>query len=281
MRKNLLFIAVLLCTISNVKAQTNLFDANDVDADGWLWFNTQAKIDKYIGEDKAIRLVDAAFEPFEETTVNADFMGAGTDGILGGINAQKGVIILPKSLKTSTYNGGGILLQLPSCKLLSVAFSCDEQMRPLVKGGAGKSETIDLAIIKTFSFLPLSRAGQKKWEDLQTLENDNKFKLESTTPVTAHILNGNSKPLYIQGIKVLIADKTGTGISDINDTKVVFANNVISTDELASITIYNLCGQIVTSANTTSIDLNSLEKGIYIVKVKGANKEQTLKVNVR
>lgn len=281
MRKKLLLIAIALCTITSIKAQKNLFDKNDVDDNGWLWFNTQAKIDKYIGDDKAIKLVDATFDPFEETTVNPEFMGAGTDGILGGVNAQKGAIILSKSLKTSTYNGGGILLQLPSCKLLSVAFSCDEQMRPLVKGGAGKCEIIDLAYIRTFSFLPLSKSGQKKWENLEAIENDSKFKLESTTPVTAYVLNGNSKPLYIQGIKVLIDDKTSTSISDINDTKVVFANNVISTDELASITIHNLCGQIIVSNNTTSIDLNSLEKGIYIVKVKRANKEQTLKVNVR
>ena len=41
-------------------AQGNLFTPADCDANGWLWFDTQAKIDKYVGEansDKIIKMV--------------------------------------------------------------------------------------------------------------------------------------------------------------------------------------------------------------------------------
>lgn len=41
------FCLALACT-SGLRAQEfNLF--HDVDADGWLWFDTQEKIDKYVG----------------------------------------------------------------------------------------------------------------------------------------------------------------------------------------------------------------------------------------
>lgn len=282
MKKKLLLVAILFCTISNVKAQYNLFDNADVDADGWLWFDTQAKIDKYIGEGKAIQLNDASFEPFEETIANPDFIGAGTDGVLGGPNAKKGAIILPKSSSTMGLNGGGIILRLPSCTLLSVAFSCDEQIRPALKGAPGSAEFIDLGNIKSYPFNSLSGAGQKRWENIHTILNNSDFKIESATPVTAYILNGNSKHLFLQGIKVLTTRvNTSTGISNTNESKLEFANNILNANELSTISVYNLCGQVVATANDTSMNLNSLQKGVYIVKVKGSSNEKTIKVNIQ
>ena len=44
-----LMLLAMACTM-NIQAQEyNLFDPADGDADGWLWFDTDEKVEKYIG----------------------------------------------------------------------------------------------------------------------------------------------------------------------------------------------------------------------------------------
>ena len=47
--KRLLLTVTCLGLLMTVHAQYNVFDAADVDEQGWLWFDSQAKIDKYVG----------------------------------------------------------------------------------------------------------------------------------------------------------------------------------------------------------------------------------------
>lgn len=76
-------ITVLLMTLSVVMfanaQEYNLFDPADVDANGWIWFDTQEKIDKYIGQannedgkidpnGKIIQLICADFGDYEDST---------------------------------------------------------------------------------------------------------------------------------------------------------------------------------------------------------------------
>lgn len=44
-----LFALALLSTATVNAQDYNLFPVEDVDADGWLWLDSQAKIDKYVG----------------------------------------------------------------------------------------------------------------------------------------------------------------------------------------------------------------------------------------
>ena len=48
--KKIFTLAMLAVIVMGSQAQEyNLFDAADCDAEGWLWLNTQEKIDKYVG----------------------------------------------------------------------------------------------------------------------------------------------------------------------------------------------------------------------------------------
>lgn len=119
----------------------NLFDSADVDEDGWLWLDTQEKIDKYVGDlnsDKLIKLVPAQYEiddpdfPGETTTpepyADATLKGYNTLGEQGGEGALTGGIFLPKALfnpEEDWYptDGGGILVEMPDCAIFELYVS--------------------------------------------------------------------------------------------------------------------------------------------------------------
>ena len=146
-------------------AQGNLFTPADCDANGWLWFDTQAKIDKYVGDansDKIIKMVPTKYqvevEPdiFEnlKNTASPTVYGAGTDGYLPGVDstgatlgadAKQGAIVLaPATNAIMAMNGGGILMHLQSCYSLNMFFSCEGHIKPVLQGVDGTKETIDL-----------------------------------------------------------------------------------------------------------------------------------------
>lgn len=96
-------ITVLLMTLSVVMfanaQEYNLFDPADVDANGWIWFDTQEKIDKYIGQannedgkidpnGKIIQLICADFGDYEDSTADPAVKGAGTDGEMESADAK-------------------------------------------------------------------------------------------------------------------------------------------------------------------------------------------------
>ena len=98
-------LSLLFVMTANAQ-EYNLFPAADVDENGWLWFDTQAKIDKYVGlcnEDdytvdpngKIIQMVFANITPdYPETTADPDAYGVGTDAEFGSDGAKKGAIII-------------------------------------------------------------------------------------------------------------------------------------------------------------------------------------------
>ena len=81
------------------------------------------------------------FEPLYNTT-SPTVAGAGTDGYLPGVDstgaaigtdAKKGAIVLAPASPYTSFNGGSILLQLPSCYHLSVFLSAESSIRPALK----------------------------------------------------------------------------------------------------------------------------------------------------
>ena len=114
-------------------AQGNLFTPADCDSNGWLWFDTQEKIDKYVGDatsDKLIKSIPTmyqeevepdVFEPLYNTT-SPTVAGAGTDGYLPGVDstgaaigtdAKKGAIVLAPA---SPYTSIGRIINPPGLK---------------------------------------------------------------------------------------------------------------------------------------------------------------------
>ena len=89
----------LACAIGMQAQEYNLFA--DVDADGWLWFDSQEKIDKYVGicdennykvdpNGKVIQLVYADINPtYPSATADPYYIGVGADGEDYGTEAIK------------------------------------------------------------------------------------------------------------------------------------------------------------------------------------------------
>ena len=109
--------AMAAMTAANAQTTYNYFDPSDCDANGWLWFDTQEKIDKYcgFGSKYKIQLQSATFESgdgqFAEPECYADEEGYNEAGELGGEGSKTGAIILPAAATTNDNpNGGGIMM---------------------------------------------------------------------------------------------------------------------------------------------------------------------------
>lgn len=140
MKKFLLSIAAVgmaMCAYADVPTY-NFFDPADCDADGWLWLDSQEKIDKYVGVGKKIILVPAQYQledpefPGEyyvpESFADPAILGYNTEGVQGGEGSKTGGIILPgaKYDEEEDYfptEGGGILVAMPDCALFELYIS--------------------------------------------------------------------------------------------------------------------------------------------------------------
>lgn len=272
MKRILLLAAVVVAALCAKAQNENYFDLADVDANGWLWFDTQAKIDKYIGEEddlsKKIWLVYAGYEdeelgenplPYASPTVK----GAGPTGELGESGCRTGAIVLCPSSGISQETGGAIMLRLPSCLDFALNLSSEYTMLAAVYGGVGAVETVDLQMVRGFT-LPiwnmwLSRDPQYTFANIHLIQNNNNgFCLESQNAMTACFRNCQSKLLYVHGIKVMVkagdggSKDSGTGDDDENAIKAIMGDGTQQP-------CYNLQGQAV----------KTLGRGVYI---QGARK---------
>ncbi|MBR3609025.1 MAG: T9SS type A sorting domain-containing protein [Bacteroidales bacterium] len=294
-----LMLLAMACTL-NIQAQEyNLFDPADVDADGWLWFDTDEKIEKYVGicneedykidpDGKLIQLVYADILP-DYPTPYADswFVGAGTDGELEGEGALTGTILLPVSSQSMSANGGGIALKLPSCKSLSICVSATGQMTAEVKASKDINTSFtNYTTIKSYlaGFRPLVRSGIFYWTGIETFHNnmgdETDYTLQSDAPIFPYIINTTSaRELMIHGIKVMTTT-VPAGIEEesvAGKDKIFFFNNTISLNEEAQIEVYNVAGVLVESAFASRLSLEDMNKGIYLVKVGNNTRKVAVK----
>ncbi|MCH5241939.1 MAG: hypothetical protein J1F67_05900 [Muribaculaceae bacterium] len=143
MKKSLLFMAFAgLALGANAQDATyNFFDPADCDADGWLWLDSQEKIDKYVGgldSDKKIKLVHAQYEfqdpnfPDDyytpESYADPDLKGYNQLGEEGGEGSVTGGIVLPAAQYDPEEDwwptdGGGILVAMPDCAVFELYIS--------------------------------------------------------------------------------------------------------------------------------------------------------------
>lgn len=265
--KKIVTLAMLAVATMSASAQTtyNLFSPTDCDADGWLWLNTQAKIDRYVGkinEDaytvdpngKVIQLAFANINPdYTETYADPEAYGVDTQGytILDeGVNKDeciKGAIVLaPASAQMST-NGGCLVLNLPSCATIDMILSSEASMlaRTLMlsptngidnDNSTGEDKwTGDTKAIysKATLFGKLHAAGQFTWTGIESLHNGNNGDLtfKSESPVYFALQNCHKYAIYVHAIRITTPKQETVGIQE----------NIANKQERNA--YYNLAGQ--------------------------------------
>ena len=298
MKKTLLSFAVLAVAVAaNAQTTYNYFDASDVDANGWLWFDTQEKLDKYCGwgSEYKIQLQTATFEDadgqFAEPELDATVPGCNADGQQGGDGAKTGAIILPAAASVSdSPNGGSIMMWLPDCAEISMYISTEyDRICTGVKGAKGWVEPIDCAKIKTYlnmswgSIQPLAKVSQYQWNNIQDLSNSDGLQLKSSVgnKVTGQIVNNMKYPLYVHGIKVLTYTQTAAGVeeavTDATALNLAFNGTEVVASHIAGIEVYTAAGQLV-ARGTDAVAVKDLASGVYVAKATGANGTATIKI---
>lgn len=277
--KKIFTLVFALCGLTQLQAQEyNLFPAEDVDADGWLWFDTQEKIDKYVGlcdEDmytidpngKVVQMAFANITPdYPETVADPDAYGVGTDSNFDTEGAIKGAVIIAPSSAQMSANGGVFLLNLPSCSSISLYLSSEYSMLMrtlMVTPGydMGKDDSAQGAdawtghtkaiYTRATSFGKLHNAGHYKWETAATQHNGNNGDLTfvSDNAVYFALQNCHSHAVYVHGIKVTTPKQETASVQGVK-----------TVGESAVQGIYTIDGKYVGSEKT------GLAKGFYVVK---------------
>lgn len=268
MKKTLVLAVMAFCMTTILHAKEyNMFNPADCDAEGWLWFNSQAVVNKYVGiinEDEGavnptgalIQMVYADIAPdYPATTVDPNIMGYGTDGELGSEGAIKGAIILPPSSAMGNFNGGAVIVRMPSCSTFSVCLSSGKKVdMKLFASTDPKLEKFGLIIGSAAPFKPFARIGVSKVTGLEQKTNantGNSFKSE--TPKYAMLRNGTKDTLFIHSFKITTPKQEDTGIHE------------MGVDNHSTAEVYTMDGLLIASKIPTS-QLSELKKGLYMVR---------------
>lgn len=269
--KKIVTLAMLAVATMSASAQTtyNLFSPTDCDADGWLWLNTQEKIDRYVGkinEDvytvdpngKVIQMAFANINPdYTETYADPEAYGVDTQGntILDeGVNKDeciKGAIVLAPASAMMATNGGCLVLNLPSCATIDLMLSSEARMlgRTLMLSSTNGIDndnstgenpwTGDTKSIyaKASVLGSLHGAGQWKWEGVESLNNgfNNDITFKSESPVYFALQNCHKYPIYVHAIRITTLKQETVGIQE------------TITNKQERNAYYNLAGQRMTT----------------------------------
>lgn len=269
--KKIVTLAMLAVATMNASAQEtfNLFSPADCDADGWLWLNTQEKIDRYVGkinEDaytvdpngKVIQMAFANINPdYTETYADPEAYGVDTQGntILDeGVNKDeciKGAIVLAPASAMMATNGGCLVLNLPSCATIDLMLSSEARMlgRTLMLSSTNGIDndnstgenpwTGDTKSIyaKASVLGSLHGAGQWKWEGVESLNNgfNNDITFKSKSPVYFALQNCHKYAIYVHAIRITTPKQETVGIQE------------TITNKQERNAYYNLAGQRMTS----------------------------------
>lgn len=281
-----LFALALLSTATVNAQDYNLFPVEDVDADGWLWLDSQAKIDKYVGlcdEDnytvnpngKPIQMAFANITPdYPETIADPEAFGADTEGYLfadAEVKKEeliKGAIILAPASAQMSPNGGCLILNLPSCSTISLLLSSEARMlgRTLMltpgydmsvddsptDGDPWTNHTKSI-FAKASVFGSIHSAGQYKWEGIETANNgyNSGVTFVSNEPVYFALQNCHKYAIFVHAIKVTTPKQETTSVQGVSSVE---ASGVAQ--------IYGLDGKLVGTRDA----MKNLGKGVYVVK---------------
>lgn len=297
MKKIIYTLTCALACAFNVHAQEyNLFPASDVDADGWLWFDTQEKIDKYVGicdeenykvdpNGKPIQLIYADIMPdYPMSTADPYWIGAGEGGEIGAAGSRTGALIISKASDYSSKNGGGFVVQMPSCTSYGICLSREgiTCVRMMASKDVNTSFTNYDVISASYGtvFKPLFRGGIYTWTGIETLDNgnDNAYTLKSNEPIYAYFQSMTIAPIYIHGIRVTTPTNSTVGIKEAttSTTHIFFEGKRVVLNEPANIYVYSMDGRLVANSYGSEIDLSDLTKGIYTVKASQSTRKMVI-----
>lgn len=288
-----LFLGLLYAT--GIQAQEyNLF--HDVDADGWLWFDTQEKIDKYVGlcdeenykvdpNGKPIQLVYADIMPdYPQATADPNFIGVGADGEDFGTEGYlTGALVLPGSSSLTATNGGGFVVCMPSCTSYSICLSTGYSVYARIMGSTSSDVTFDnYTNISAYSmFNPLCSSGIYTWTGIENLDNgyEDALILKGNTPVYAYFQNNRNQEVYIHGIRVTTPTNSTLSVRDASARRnhIFVEGNSVVLNGPADISVYGADGSLVSAAQADRLDLSGLPKGIYVVKAGDALRKVAVK----
>lgn len=208
-----------------------LFEAEDLDEDGWIWFDTAEKIEKYIGvinendylvdpDGKPIQLVYADIMPdYPASEASEEFVGAGTDGETGSEGSRTGAIMLQPASGAMSTNGGGFVVCMPSCHSYAICYSSNSKvMTRLVatkNANAPMSNSLgDCSLDSESAWRVISAAyatvlkrlpaGINTWDGLEELNNGYEpiVTMQSDDPIYVWFQSATPDTVYIHGIKV-------------------------------------------------------------------------------
>ena len=304
MKKGITTLFLGLAFAAGAQAQEyNLF--HDVDADGWLWFDTDEKIEKYVGpclttttgfaidpEGKPIQLVPAMQYPdYPETTADAYYTGAGAGGEVGGEGAKTGAIMLEPATGLGAFSnrdGGGIVVLMPSCSTFSLSLSCEGSGYVHMSASTDINAKFDkeeeeggFTVISAIHAVwkPLFTPGLGVWEGIEKLDNGNEphFTLKSDTPIYGYFRSASTSTMYIHGIRVTTPTNSTLSVRDVTAKQqhhIFLEGNCVVLNEPADIKVYNANGLLMNAATHASrMDISDMPKGIYIVKAGDATRK--------
>lgn len=276
--KKILTIALALCAFASTYAEEyNLFPT----ADGWVWFNTQANIDKYVGlinetdykvatgnDARLIQLVYADQMPdYPASTADPTYVGAGTNGETGSEGSTTGALRLQPSSALMTPNGGGFVVCMPSCSTFSIDYSCYSGVMCRIvattntaanMGKAGSEyalsdatgwKIISAKYMSVFRKLP---SGHGRWTGIESLNNGSDVvTIQSAVPIYVWFQSATKDTIYIHGIKVTTPKQETTSIM-----------NIPTADAKSKEQVYSIDGRRMNVKD----NLKELGRGLYLIK---------------
>lgn len=283
MKKTLLTLAAF-AVVGTLSAQTtyNFFDPADCDADGFLWFDTKEKLDKYVGYPSRmlVKLIEPNYELADFSTPECikdeTYQGYGTDGVKGGAGSKKGAIMLPVAgedflaFNAPACHGGGILLHLPDCAKVDFYVSAEQKSINLgLQTAEGNVSSADCQLIKGGELTGVQIGDDPAadlpgvvytgyFKDVEKIEDDmygpnwdQHFKIQSEQGVkrTIRLVNYmKNSPLYVHGIRVLQYTDNGNPFTPGSGVAGV------EVDENAPVEFFNMQG----------VKVSGDEPGLYI-----------------
>lgn len=241
-KKITLCLALLAMLPIGASAQTtyNLFPKSDVDADGWLWLDSEEKIEKYVGtindddyrvdpNGKVIQMVYANQQPdYPPTEADANIQGAGTDGETGSAGCRTGALVLQPAKGFGSVNGGGFVVCLPSCATYAICYSSNSKINARIVATnnanadmtkTSNSETpmdtdegwhvISAKYVSVFNTMP---KGINNWNGIEKLNNNDNITIAGDKPVYVWFQSSTRDTVYIHGIKVTTPKEQTLGI---------------------------------------------------------------------
>lgn len=284
------------CAFHAQAQEYNLFPASDVDADGWLWFDSQEKIEKYVGicdeenykidpNGKPIQLIYANINPdYPASKADPLWVGAGTDGEIGSEGAKTGALVIAPSSSNMNANGGGFVVCMPSCASYSISLSREGKTYVRMLGTKDINTNFEDYDVISASyatvFKPLFKGGVFTWNGIETLDNgdENAYTLKSDQPIYAYFQSLTNSPIYIHGIRVMTQTNSTVDIQEttVNKTRIFLEGKRVVLNEPSMISVYGIDGRLVKDNYGSEMDLSNLTKGIYTIKAGQSSRKVVL-----